>query len=549
MQVQEVETTAEDGEGLAQRIVALANTLAEACQRRGAWLISIFSLLYFPVIGLIATRKQLENDELYTLNIARLSNLRAVWAALQTGAEQLPPFFYVLTRASLSVLGEGNLALRFPAILGFWVMSLCLFRFVSQRSTALYGLLAMLFALTTGAYYYTFEARPYGLTLGFAGLALLCWQSLVEKHWRWLSLIAFTLSLSAAISCHYYAVLLLVPFACGEAARIFWHKRLDLLCWVGMATSLVPLLLLWPLIQSARSYSTAFWSQPSWGNLPGFYYFMLMSAVLPLTAILILAALYTVILPDKSSDDALATNTIFRVGLTRPELAVAIGFLAIPFVAVAMAMFVTGAFTDRYALPAVLGLGILMPFAFHPLLRGREILTLLLAVCLMVGFVRRGGMTLEESAKRIQAREGTIKLIQAEGESNLSIACSDPHSFLILSHYAPPEVRSRLVYLADPDASMRYLGHNSIERGMFDLLKPVFRLNVQPYHPYLTSGRPFLLCGNPHYFLNWVLTELVSSGAHLELKAQYQDIQLFRVSFENQPGKASGNGDDRSSAP
>jgi hypothetical protein len=138
-------------EDLVRRVVALAKVIAGACEGHRLWLLSVTSALYLVIAGLTAARKQLENDELFTLNIARLPSLAEVWSALLTGAEQLPPFFYMLTRAVLSLLGESNLALRLPAILGFWVMGLCLFRFVSKRSTALYGLAAMLFPLTTGA--------------------------------------------------------------------------------------------------------------------------------------------------------------------------------------------------------------------------------------------------------------------------------------------------------------------------------------------------------------------------------------------------------------
>src|SRR5262249_42096598 len=163
--------------------------------------------------------------ELFTLNIARLPTTSAVWSALLTGAEQLPPFFYVLTRGALSLFGEGNVALRLPSILGVWVMSLCLFRFVSKRSTSLYGLAAVLSVLTTGAYYYAFEARPYALVLGFSGLALICWQSLAEGKKRALSLVGFAFSLAAAVACHYYAVLVLIPFVCGEVARTWARRR------------------------------------------------------------------------------------------------------------------------------------------------------------------------------------------------------------------------------------------------------------------------------------------------------------------------------------
>jgi hypothetical protein len=45
----------------------------------------------------------------------------------------------------------------------------------------------MLFPLITNAYPYAYEARPYGLLLGFCGLSLLCWQSAAEGQSRLLS--------------------------------------------------------------------------------------------------------------------------------------------------------------------------------------------------------------------------------------------------------------------------------------------------------------------------------------------------------------------------
>jgi Dolichyl-phosphate-mannose-protein mannosyltransferase len=522
--------------------IELAEAIAGVCERHRIWLLCGFSVLYLAVVGVIAARKHLANDELYTLNIARLPGLDEVWSALLTGAEQLPPFFYVLMRGSLAPLGESNLSLRLPAIIGVWVMGLCLFRFVSRRSTALYGLVAMLFPLTTGAYYYAFEARPYALVLGFSGLALVCWQSLTEGEGRALSLVGLALSLAAAISCHYYAILVLIPFICGETARMLSRRRCDIPVWVAMAASLTPLLIFLPLITRARSYSKAFWSQPGWGDIPGFFYFILMSTALPMTAILILSVLYTALFPTNIRP----ANDQSRFGLRGYEIVAAVGFLAIPFVAVALAMFVTGAFANRYALPAVLGLGILMPFAFHQLLGSREALTLLLILALAFGFVRRAGMTLEESAKQAKNLEGAVGMLQNEDTRNLPIVCSDPHIFLLLSQYGPPEIRSRLVYTADPEASMRYLGHDSIEQGMIDLLKPWFRLNVQEYRIFIAtstaSGRSFLLCGEPGYFLNWVFQDLVSSDAQLELIDRHKEFLLFLVNTRKGPEPPGLNG-------
>ena len=218
-----------------------------------------------------------------------------------------------------------------------------------------------------------------------------------------------------------------------------------------------------------------------------------------------------------------------RSGLHLHEVAAALGFLAIPFAAVAIAMFVTHAYVDRYAMPATLGLGILVPFGLYRMLRGHDALTLLLVLCLAAGFARRGGMTLQESAKYVEGRKGVIMMLQRD-QTDLPIACSDPRLFILLSHYAPPDVRSRLVYLADPEQSLHYLGHNSVDRGTLDLLKPWFHLNVQPYQPYRASQRAFLLVGDPQYFLNWITQDLASSGAEMELVGSHLETLLFRVS-------------------
>ena len=516
--------------GLMRRAVALGESIARACERHQLWLLAACSVLYAVVIAMIAVRKELENDELFTLYIAQLPSMSDVWAALMGGGEQLPPFFYVLTRASLSAFGDTSFAVRLPAIVGLWVMCLCLFIFVSRRSSVLHAVVAIFLALSTNAYNYAFEARPYGIVLGLCGVALVCWQSLAEgTRWRLVALFGLAASLGAAFACHYYAVLALIPFACGEAARTISRRRVDVPVWAALAASLVPLLLFLPLINAARGYSAAFWSQPSWGDIPGFYAFLLLSGAMPLGIALSLVGLYFAVLPESNRASDRARVATRASGLHSQEIAAVMGFLAVPFVAVAIGMFVTHAYTNRYSLPATFGLVILMAFGLHRALRGHDALTLLLALCLVAGFARRGRMTLEASAQYVQTREGAISMLLKE-PADMPVVCSDPRLFIILSYYAPPELRSRLVYLADPAQSLYYLGHNSVDRGTLDLLKPWFRLNVQPYRPYLDSHGQFLLVGDPQNFLNWTLRDFVESRAQVDLIGLHQEILVFRVS-------------------
>ena len=147
---------------------------------------------------------------------------------------------------------------------------------------------------------------------------------------------------------------------------------------------------------------------------------------------------------------------------------------------------------------------------------------------------------LQESSVIVQDREAVIKMIEADAAKDLPVVLSDQHLFLDLSHYGG-DLRPRLIYLSDPEASMRHLGHNSLERGMIDLLKPWFHLNVQPYGPYIASQSAFLLCGDPQHFLNWVLDDLVSSGAQLELRARQKAVVLFLVRPGRGPNQSSND--------
>src|SRR4029450_5632279 len=148
-----------------------AEMLTEQLEKRKLCFLSGFSILYLLLTCLIASRRLMWNDEFFTYYIAVLPHISDIWSALLSGGEQCPPFVHLITRASVTLFGVNHISIRLPEVLGFWVMSLCLFQFVSKRSSALYGSVAMLFPLVTAAYHYATEARPYGLVLGFSGLA------------------------------------------------------------------------------------------------------------------------------------------------------------------------------------------------------------------------------------------------------------------------------------------------------------------------------------------------------------------------------------------
>ena len=77
------------------------------------------------------------------------------------------------------------ITLRLSAIIeGFWVLCVCLYEIVRWLTVPMWGVVAMLFPLSTHIYYYASEARGYGLEMGFAAMAVLAWIMATEPRRR-----------------------------------------------------------------------------------------------------------------------------------------------------------------------------------------------------------------------------------------------------------------------------------------------------------------------------------------------------------------------------
>jgi len=299
---------------------------------------------------------------------------------------------------------------------------------------------------------------------------------------------------------------------------------------VALLAALFPLPLVLPLIQRARSYSTGFWTTPSWGDMPDFFYWTMSSTALPVTAMLLASAL--VVAANRTGGSAEQRSpTSYCSGLTTSEFVAAAGFLLIPVIAVTAAMLVTGAYVHRYALPGIIGVTILVTIGLRPLFEGRAAVILLTLAVLEAGFLRRSTISMHDSARRVQNRDAVIGLLASQPEVDVPIACADQHDFLTLSEYAPPDIRRRLVYLVDADVAMRRLHHNSLERGMVDLLGPWFRMNVQPYRAFVETGRPLLVLGETSASsdIRWLVPELLYARRTLDLRSVEAGSTLYFV--------------------
>jgi hypothetical protein len=491
-----------------------------------AWLwLAAFTVIYLACTVARSLAKPLWFDELFTFYISRAPGWKE---RLAMGfGDDCPPLFYGLTHACLRLFGENSLASRMPEIMGFWLMCVCLFLFVRRRCAAIYAFLAVLLAVRSLAYAYAYEARPYGLMLGMAGLSLWCWQSIAEGRRRTLALVFLTLSVAIAVNIHYLGAQIAVPLLAGEACRTLERRKIDWGVLSALALGLSPLSLMMPLAQ--RAFRTVFASAASppvsWAphvaSLAIFYNDLVGPMVFSVVAGMAATALVYLL---GGREPPLAESSAPKFPLH--ELAASIGYLLVP----AMMLFATwlkiGVWYDRYGLTAVVGC--VIPFAYFCAVLSRErfVMPCLLITSLfcmwVVPTVRSGvGVKTQWSNLRMSS------LMYPKGDAFPTVV-ADKIWFLQMAHYSAPEVASRLVYLTDIANAARRPDLYKNDRNVF-VCRSVLPGTVEDYRVFLSRNREFWLLYHNQSGLEWLPSQLWEDGWKLEYQGQDSDRILFRV--------------------
>jgi hypothetical protein len=491
----------------------------------GAGLVGLYTL----AVGSLATRAQLWNDELYTWYFAQLPTMGDVWDELSTGVEQIPPFYYVVTRASLALFGDGELALRLPSLLGLLLACVCLFVVVARRTDAWYGLLAALIPLATGATPYAWEARPYALVVGFAAAAVLCHQLRADGVRPRLAAVGLALTLAGATAVHYYGVFVVLPILVAEAVRVNMRRKLDRAVVAALFAPLVPLAVSVSLLREARRYAGAFWTEFDLASAPEFFVFLLRADVFSASrvptwlgigfAAVVLGAALVVLLRGS------------RVGQT--EVGAAVGFLLLPLAGVLVGEVVTGAYVERYVLAAVIGPALLLPLALHRIAGGRRVAAVSAAVVVSLWFGVLFQYWHRDVGVDIDRRERLIAFLQERAPSDgTPVAVAHPHDYLELAHYAPASLAHRLVRLSDPERSLRYTGSRSTEDGLI-VLAGFAPIRIVEYED---QRAPFLLLRSVRGDArDWIEPALAADGARVVAVALDEDAGFALVRVEPGP--------------
>lgn len=305
---------------------------------------AILATFYLASSLYIAAHRLFWFDEIFTVGIARLPHSATIWAALGHAADSMPPVYYLIVRLFEKVFGQRELAARLPSALAMAAGLLITFDCARRLSDGLHGLIALSVLTCSYLPYYGYEARSYAIYFMLAALSLWTWACTSNDD-LWPAL-AFGGALFFAVTVHYYAVLLLVPYALWELAHWKAGQRPSLKFIAGVAGIVLPVFLFLPVILPfARQFSPGFWARPTFHQL---------QATLPALFpdglfLLVLIALWIVLL---------ARGKALAVSAMSAGEAVGWLFLAMPLAGFALAEWKTNAFVDRYFIGALPGIAV-----------------------------------------------------------------------------------------------------------------------------------------------------------------------------------------------
>ena len=460
-------------------------------------------------------------DEIFTLHMARYQNVGELWQHLRGATDLNPPFYYVLVHASLNLFGDNETALRLPGILGYGLLVVCVFAFVARWQGERPAWLAALFLLGCNLSTFAYEARPYAVALGFAGLTLCCWQSAMQTESRRRGALAgLAVCLALTISTHYYAVLLFVPIGLAELAGSRDCKRADRPLWCALVAGAIPLIFFLPLMREARTYSVGFWARPTWDELGKSYLSYVGELGVPLVGTLIVLAVARLVTRERKDLDGAASGAEHAGSAEHWLLA---GLALLPVVAILLGQIVTGVYTPRYAVFTIIGLCGLFAVAVFRSLEGAVKPGLVVLLLFGGWFLVQGEARSREWSEKFGNFAFTCGYLRDHSNDQVPLVLADSHHYLQMTHYDRVLAR-RTVYITSLDLPLRYQLQNTTERSL-QALAELTPLQLVEFETFLAEPRRFLLFGkNP-----WLLNELQHRGVRLVLLEDFGDDKLFEV--------------------
>jgi len=469
----------------------------------------LLSLIAWEVVVLLllASRKLFWYDELLTLHFSTLQPFSRFWTALQAGADGMPVGYYLIVRLANTLSGNPQVVLRLPSVMGYILALLGVYWFVRKRLSGIASLTAVILIILSPFRTYALEARSYALLVGFLAISAVLWQRIDDKpHLK--GLLALLLALS--VCCHYYGVLAISCFAIAELTWTLLSRQIRWKVWAAFLIGTFPFFLGLPILLRFRNvFGENFWSKPGWSMAVTTYNAYL---GLDVEIALVLILFFAVLAAERLLRTLRGhTEEITRNDFSLPEIILIGGFLFYPAFLVLLTKVLGGGYVFRYGWPAILG----MVLGAVYLLRTSWLQSWprqFLAVLLLV-FVYQARIDVKQLSGSAGISEPWMirfaEVSRAESDG-LPVVIGSSVTFLEASHYAPPELRERLVQLV-----------GSADKGN-RLLAQFIPFKFEDRTSFEVEHSRFILCsygfddGITQYFLDkrYRLTLLSKYGSH-----------------------------------
>lgn len=491
------------------------------------WLMALL-VVYVISRGVVcAATKPFWYDELITLTLSSLPNMRAVWGALARALDGSPAGFYVVQRSALGLLQNKQIALRLPAILAFPCTLFCVFVYLKKRSGDVVAFLCAFLLLSTVLFSrYAVEARPYSLVVACVAFALVCYQRAPSEYWAAL----LGISLVLAQTLHHYAVFAIVPFGLAEAAFFLRTHKLRLSIWLALACGPVPLLFFRPLLTNLRAYYGAhLFERYSLTSLPSTYgdFFLTDSGSGVGVATLAIAGAIGVRLfarartaSEPQSHDADVAEGILLLAM-----------VALPLIIYSLIKIMHGGMRSTYALGAVIGVCLALGCT---LAHARPAVLALFAVFL---FSNAGAREFifwrsNHSLRLAPPTAAVEEFIGKSGYSSLPVVVASGVKYTPYAYYASPTLYKRLYYLTDEEKQLQYQGADTFDKNVV-ILKDYMPLQIRDYTEFTAEHSEFLVYAEePDDKGTWLPIYLSREAASMRTVGMEPSRRLYLVTMK-----------------
>lgn len=383
-----------------------------------------------------------------------------------------------------------------------------------------YALAGMIFPVITLSWDYAFEARAYGVLLGAAAFAMVCWQTATSgSRLRKPALAGITVALAIALSTHMMALMLALPFALGELLRSMARRRIDVPVWAAFGLA-APVVLIYPPVLSATSRFNLRGMYPRLQDIPAFYAEFLSPAVFA-----ILAAALAVYLVGRDPDNGQTSR------LPRHLVAALVALAALPAVFIAVAFATRHFFLPRYGLLAVIGLAVLLAAGASHACCGsmRAGMAILIVLAGWVADIEVRPMLRHMPPPEI-AFAGRFPLLREALRGNLRVIVSEPNEFGLAAFYLPKPDADRLCYVTDRENAWR-TPFEDVAQGIMTQARVHLSMggSVEGYAAFLRQNRRFMVHVDNRRPPVWLYYLLARDRCVVTLQNHSRDESLFTV--------------------